>query len=509
MSTLDDVLAALLKYPELGAWGTPADFSVLCRQDQPPASGNSQYKVEDVPMAANSYLGRVGGDIVARTFANVLADIGAAAASHNHTESDITDLDHDDTDAIHDNVSGEISAITAKGTPIDADFLLIEDSAASNVKKRITIGSLPGGGGGDTHPIADSTAIVKGSGDATKLVRVEADGITTGTTRVLTMADQNIDLTPGTGSFATEAEGNLAATALQNITAEAITSLSDVAAKTGSGTTVVMGTTPTIITPNLLAPTITSFVNAAHDHQDAAGGATLDAAAIAAGTFPTARIADDAITYAKIQDVSATDRLLGRVTAGAGVVEEITLTAAGRALIDDANAAAQRTTLGLGTIATAASTAYLLLAGQAGGQTAKGGTGSGDDLTLQSTNHSTRGDLKMVDNVEFAKTAVFDTEVDNGNSGTSDTINWTAGNKQKSTMTGNVTYTFTAPAGPCNLILRLIQDAGGTNTATWPASVKWAGGTKPVIAAGSNDVSIVAFYFDGTSYHGTALLDSS
>jgi hypothetical protein len=43
----------------------------------------------------------------------------------------------------------------------------------------------------------------------------------------------------------------------------------------------------------------------------------------------------------------ATDRLLGRATAGAGAVEEITCTAAGRNLIDDADAAAQRTTLGL------------------------------------------------------------------------------------------------------------------------------------------------------------------
>lgn len=66
----------------------------------------------------------------------------------------------------------------------------------------------------------------------------------------------------------------------------------------------------------------------------------------------TTAIADDAITYAKIQNVSATDRLLGRSSAGAGNVEEIPLTAAGRALIDDADAAAQRTTLGLGTLAT-------------------------------------------------------------------------------------------------------------------------------------------------------------
>jgi len=43
--------------------------------------------------------------------------------------------------------------------------------------------------------------------------------------------------------------------------------------------------------------------------------------------------------------LSATDKLVGRSTAGAGVVEEIACTAAGRALIDDADAAAQRTTL--------------------------------------------------------------------------------------------------------------------------------------------------------------------
>ena len=66
----------------------------------------------------------------------------------------------------------------------------------------------------------------------------------------------------------------------------------------------------------------------------------------------TASIADDAITYVKIQNVTATDRLLGRSSADAGVIEEIICTAAGRALLDDLSAAAQRTTLGLGTIAT-------------------------------------------------------------------------------------------------------------------------------------------------------------
>lgn len=67
-------------------------------------------------------------------------------------------------------------------------------------------------------------------------------------------------------------------------------------------------------------------------------------------------IADDSVTYAKIQNVSATDKVLGRATAGAGDIEEIACTAAGRALIDDADATAQRATLGLGTLATQSGT---------------------------------------------------------------------------------------------------------------------------------------------------------
>ena len=58
-------------------------------------------------------------------------------------------------------------------------------------------------------------------------------------------------------------------------------------------------------------------------------------------------IADDAVSYSKMQNVTATDKILGRASSGAGIVEEIACTAAGRAILDDANASAQRTTLGL------------------------------------------------------------------------------------------------------------------------------------------------------------------
>ena len=45
---------------------------------------------------------------------------------------------------------------------------------------------------------------------------------------------------------------------------------------------------------------------------------------LASGAVITTKINDDAVTYAKIQNVSATNRILGRDSSGAGVIEEIT-----------------------------------------------------------------------------------------------------------------------------------------------------------------------------------------
>ncbi|MBI9042933.1 MAG: hypothetical protein JEZ06_00520 [Anaerolineaceae bacterium] len=50
-----------------------------------------------------------------------------------------------DGDAIHDDVSGEIDAITEKTSPVNADLIIIEDSADSNNKKKVQLGNLPGG----------------------------------------------------------------------------------------------------------------------------------------------------------------------------------------------------------------------------------------------------------------------------------------------------------------------------------------------------------------------------
>ena len=93
--------------------------------------------------------------------------------------------------------------------------------------------------------------------------------------------------------------------------------------------------------------------------------ASVTTGKLADASVSTAKLIGQAVTYAKMQFASATNVLLGRSTAGSGVIEEIPLSSAGRALIDDADATAQRATLGLGTMATATAADYLPLAGGA------------------------------------------------------------------------------------------------------------------------------------------------
>lgn len=61
---------------------------------------------------------------------------------HTHTESEITDLDHTDTDAIHLNVADEYDGVDQK-TPVALDLVLIEDSENSYVKKYFEFGDMP------------------------------------------------------------------------------------------------------------------------------------------------------------------------------------------------------------------------------------------------------------------------------------------------------------------------------------------------------------------------------
>lgn len=106
------------------------------------------------------------------------------------TEGQISDLNHTDSNAIHDNVNGEINAITGKTTPVDGDLLLIEDSEASNAKKKVTVANLlatvSGSGASNFLGLSDTpssysgqagkSAVVNGTEDALEFVTVSGSG---------------------------------------------------------------------------------------------------------------------------------------------------------------------------------------------------------------------------------------------------------------------------------------------------------------------------------------------
>ena len=77
---------------------------------------------------------------------------------------------------------------------------------------------------------------------------------------------------------------------------------------------------------------------------------TIASGQIATGGIGTNQLANGAVTYGKIQATASGNVVLGRIS-GSGTVEEIACTAAGRTIIGAADAAAQRTALGLGNVA--------------------------------------------------------------------------------------------------------------------------------------------------------------
>lgn len=137
------------------------------------------------------------------------------------------------------------------------------------------------------------------------------------------------------------------------------------------------------------------------------------------------------------------------------------------------------------------------------------------------TNASDVGEALITRDVDFQdqdahnfKQVDMQDEHDNGNSGDGAvTINWNEGNNQKITLTGNPTFSFTDPAGPCHVQLKLIQDGTGSRTVTWPSGAPgdlfWARGIAPTLSTGAAEEDIVFLWFDGTNYYGSYGLDYS
>lgn len=115
---------------------------------------------------------------------------------------------------------------------------------------------------------------------------------------------------------------------------------------------------------------------------------------IADANVTTAKILDKNVTYAKLPDI-ATNTLVGRATAGTGAHELITLTAAGRALLDDADAAAQRATMGAAASGAITASGLTIATAKLAGRTTAG-TGAPEEIAVGAGLSLTAGVLNTV-----------------------------------------------------------------------------------------------------------------
>ena len=84
-----------------------------------------------------------------------------------------------------------------------------------------------------------------------------------------------------------------------------------------------------------------------------------------------------------------------------------------------------------------------------------------------------------------------------GNSGATKTLDWNSGNEQYVTMTGNCTFTLSNPVNGGRYVI-LLNTGAGSFTATWPATVRWSGGSAPVLTTAAGKLDLFTFIWNST-----------
>jgi hypothetical protein len=94
-----------------------------------------------------------------------------------------------------------------------------------------------------------------------------------------------------------------------------------------------------------------------------------------------------------------------------------------------------------------------------------------------------------------------------GTVGAALTIDWNRGQVHTATLSDALVLTFSNPLDGGRYVLALTQDNPGSRTVTWPANVKWSGGSAPTLTTTAGQTDLIGFIYLGTSYYGAAALN--
>ena len=305
----------------------------------------------------------------------------AKIAANNVTLTKLATVPADSILANSGNATGNVSTITCTA----AGRAILDDADAAAQRTTLGLGTL-------ATQNANATAITGGTiagADITLTGKTLTGGNITGA---------NITLTGKTLTG-----GTLDGVTLTNVTGGAVPSTHASSHITGGSDAIQSAT----VSQNglMTSAQVTSLVTA---ESFANGTLNVTSGKLAADSVTTAKIAANNVTLTKLATVPA-DSILANSGNTTGNVSTITCTAAGRALLDDANATAQRTTLGLGTLATQNSSNVTITGGTLDGVVLTNAIGAGGNVStatgiLPVVNGGTGFDSYAVGDIIYANT---------------------------------------------------------------------------------------------------------
>lgn len=96
----------------------------------------------------------------------------------------------------------------------------------------------------------------------------------------------------------------------------------------------------------------------------------------------------------------------------------------------------------------------------------------------------------------------YTVETFSASTGSAYTVSFNGGSMFFLTLTASCTFTFPTPEAGKSFSLLLRQDATGSRTATWPATVRWPANTAPTLTSTATRGDRLDFISDGTYWYG-------